>query len=131
MLNMRLQQIGQWLKFSCKNYCRFKYASTSQPRLDIILPFRLYFIIRTSQIALKLEETSEMVTPITVSVCCRMQYRKDAQLAYQQRMLAAQAGKGEYPRIRTFLKSDFSTNSVFRDLEAAESLYVLFCFKPH
>jgi len=37
-------------------------------------------------------------------------------------MLAAHAGKGDYPKIRTFTKSDNSTNSVFRDLEAAELL---------
>ncbi|KAL5008353.1 hypothetical protein ScPMuIL_013934 [Solemya velum] len=51
------------------------------------------------------------------------QYRKDAQVAYQQKMLAAFAGKGEYPRVRTFNKADNSTNSVFRDLEAAQKLY--------
>ncbi|XP_046551162.1 LOW QUALITY PROTEIN: basal body-orientation factor 1-like [Haliotis rubra] len=50
------------------------------------------------------------------------QYRRDAQAAYQQRMLVAHAGKGSYPKIRTFTKSDTSTNSVFKDLEAAERL---------
>ncbi len=40
-------------------------------------------------------------------------------------MLAAHAGQSEYPKIRTFNKSDHSTNSVFKDLEAAEKLYVL------
>ncbi|CAD5121320.1 DgyrCDS9848 [Dimorphilus gyrociliatus] len=52
----------------------------------------------------------------------RAEYRKHAQEAYNQRMLIAHAGKGEYPRIRTFNKSDTSTNSVFKDLEAAEAL---------
>ncbi|XP_074649646.1 basal body-orientation factor 1-like isoform X1 [Tubulanus polymorphus] len=50
------------------------------------------------------------------------QYRKAAQAAYQEKMLAAHAGLGEFPKIRTFNKSDTSTNSVFRDLEAAERL---------
>lgn len=51
------------------------------------------------------------------------QYRRDAQRAYQEKMLAAHTGKGEYPKIRTFNKSENSTNSVFKDLEAAERLY--------
>ena len=51
-----------------------------------------------------------------------MQYRRDAQAAYQHRMLAAHGGKGDFPKIRTFNKTESSTNSVFRDLEAAESL---------
>lgn len=51
------------------------------------------------------------------------QYRRDAQGAYQQRMLKAFTGKGDYPRIRTFNKADQSTNSVYKDLEAAETLY--------
>lgn len=52
----------------------------------------------------------------------RKQYIKDANLAYNRRMLMAHAGKSEYPSIRTFGKLDTSTNSVFRDLEAAEKL---------
>ncbi len=59
---------------------------------------------------------------MTIIYICRAQYRKDAQLAYQQRMLNAHVGKGEFPKIRTFTKSDSSTNSVFKDLEAAERL---------
>ncbi|XP_064602110.1 basal body-orientation factor 1-like [Liolophura sinensis] len=51
------------------------------------------------------------------------QYRHDAHLAYQQKMLAAHAGKAEFPKIRTFNKSETSTNSVYKDLEAAEKLY--------
>ncbi|KAL4237666.1 hypothetical protein ACF0H5_002380 [Mactra antiquata] len=51
------------------------------------------------------------------------QYRRDAQKAYQEKMLAAHTGKGDFPKIRTFNKSDTSTNSVFKDLEAAERLY--------
>ena len=54
----------------------------------------------------------------------RIQYRKDAQMAYQQKMLAAHTGKTDFPRIRTFKKTEYSTNSVFQDLEAAENLYV-------
>lgn len=53
---------------------------------------------------------------------CRAQYKRDAQAAYQQRMLAAHRGHADYPKIRTFKKSGTSTNSVFRDLEAAERL---------
>lgn len=51
------------------------------------------------------------------------QYRVDAQAAYQQKMLKAFAGKGDFPKIRTFNKSDISTNSVYKDLEAAEKMY--------
>nr|KAG5703549.1 hypothetical protein BaRGS_020183 [Batillaria attramentaria] len=51
------------------------------------------------------------------------QYRHDAQQAYQQRMLAAHQGKGKYPKIRTFNNAENSTNSVYRDIEAAERLY--------
>ncbi|XP_076442356.1 basal body-orientation factor 1-like isoform X3 [Babylonia areolata] len=50
------------------------------------------------------------------------QYRRDAQAAYQQKMLAAHSGKGDYPKIRTFTKAENSTNSVFKDIEAAERL---------
>ena len=52
----------------------------------------------------------------------REQYRRDAQKAYQEKMLAAHTGKAEFPKIRTFNKSEASTNSVYRDLEAAEKL---------
>ena len=52
----------------------------------------------------------------------RAQYRRDAQAAYQQKMLAAHNGKGDYPKIRTFSNTENSTNSVFKDIEAAERL---------
>lgn len=52
----------------------------------------------------------------------RTQYRRDAQAAYQQKMMAAHAGRGEYPKIRTFGNTETSTNSVFKDMEAAERL---------
>ena len=51
---------------------------------------------------------------------CRIQYRKDAQNAYQQRMLEAHAGHADFPRVRTFRKLDSSTNNVFDDLKEAE-----------
>ncbi|KAK3716448.1 hypothetical protein QZH41_019378, partial [Actinostola sp. cb2023] len=50
----------------------------------------------------------------------RVQYRRDAQAAYQQRMLDAHAGHGEYPMVRTFKPSDTSTNNVFEDLKVPE-----------
>ncbi len=51
----------------------------------------------------------------------RLQYRKDAFNAYQNRMLNAHHGQGDYPRIRTFHETfhGYSTNSVFHDLEEA------------
>lgn len=51
----------------------------------------------------------------------RLQYRKDAFNAYQNRMLTAHHGQGDYPRIRTFNETfnEFSTNSVFHDLDEA------------
>jgi len=51
------------------------------------------------------------------------QYRKDAHAAYRQKMLEAHSGKADFPKIRTFNQNDNSTNSVFRDVEAAEMLY--------
>ncbi|KAK0046843.1 basal body-orientation factor 1-like isoform X2 [Biomphalaria pfeifferi] len=51
------------------------------------------------------------------------QYRKDANAAYRQKMLAAHVGKGDFPKIRTFNHYENSTNSVFHDIEAAEMLY--------
>lgn len=50
----------------------------------------------------------------------RIQYRKDAQNAYQQRMLEAHAGQSDFPRVRTFRQLDSSTNNVFDDLKEAE-----------
>ncbi|UJR14692.1 hypothetical protein I4U23_001685 [Adineta vaga] len=51
----------------------------------------------------------------------RAQYRKDAFNAYQNRMLNAHHGQGDYPKIRTFNETfpGCSTNSVFHDLEEA------------
>ena len=64
--------------------------------------------------------------PLSTTLCnFRAQYRVDAQAAYQQKMLKAFAGKGDFPKIRTFNKSDISTNSVYKDLEAAEKMYVI------
>lgn len=51
----------------------------------------------------------------------RSHYRKDAQAAYQERMLAAHSGRGDYPKIRTFNQWNTSTNSVFNDLKEAET----------
>ncbi|XP_031564389.1 basal body-orientation factor 1-like [Actinia tenebrosa] len=48
------------------------------------------------------------------------QYRRDAQAVYQQRMLAAHGGRADFPMVRTFNKSETSTNNVFDDLKMAE-----------
>jgi len=52
----------------------------------------------------------------------QMMYKKDAQKAYQQRMLAAHAGKAQYPKVRNFGlgNQDTSTNTVFNDFEIAQ-----------
>lgn len=50
----------------------------------------------------------------------RNQYKKDAQSSYHNKMLAAYAGKTEYPKIRTFKPVQKSTNSVFDDMSEAE-----------
>lgn len=55
----------------------------------------------------------------------RLQYRKDAQAAFQQKMLDAYVGNTQYPKVRTFHKSDYSTNNVFQDLKAAENMNAL------
>ena len=52
----------------------------------------------------------------------RSQYRRAAQKAYNEKMLIAHTGQGDFPKIRTFTKTENSTNSVFQDLEAAERL---------
>ena len=51
----------------------------------------------------------------------RTQYKKDAFNAYQNRMLNAHHGQGDYPKIRTFNETfpGCSTNSVYHDLEEA------------
>ena len=51
-----------------------------------------------------------------------MEYKKAAGKAYNKKMLDAFAGNTAFPKVRTFGKTDTSTNSVFRDLEAAEML---------
>ncbi|XP_006815796.1 basal body-orientation factor 1-like [Saccoglossus kowalevskii] len=54
-------------------------------------------------------------------VANRAQYRQDAAAMYNKKMLDAHAGKGSFPKIRTFNKSENSTNNVYSDLQAAES----------
>ena len=39
---------------------------------------------------------------------------------YHSRMLAAHAGKSDYPKIRTFLPIEASTNCVYDDMKEAE-----------
>ena len=58
----------------------------------------------------------------------RNEYRKEANQAFNQKMMAAHLGQIEYPKIRTFAKKfdAFSTNSVYRDLEQAEKWYTFF-----
>jgi len=51
----------------------------------------------------------------------RAKYITAAKDAYQQKMVAAYSGKAEFPKIRTFKKTQYSTNSVFDDLEAASN----------
>jgi len=50
----------------------------------------------------------------------RAQYRKDAEKAYNKRMLAAHTGKASFPKVRNFVETTKSTNSVFSDLKVAE-----------
>ena len=59
-------------------------------------------------------------------VCCmasplprRTQYRRDAELAYQQRVRGAVRGEGEFPSVRTFRALPASTNSVYHDMDQA------------
>lgn len=66
-------------------------------------------------------------------ITSRKCYKQVAQAAYQRRMMAAFAGKEEYPKIRTFNDNVHSTNSVQMDLVEAEKWYVCqhckhFCF---
>ena len=57
----------------------------------------------------------------------QIMYKRDAQKAYQQRMMAAHAGKAEYPKIRTFAQGsqDNSTNTVYADFHMAEDWLVI------
>ena len=50
----------------------------------------------------------------------RLQYRRDAEAAYHQRVRAAHAGQADYPKIRTFKNTKYSTNTIFSDLKEAE-----------
>ncbi|XP_062974545.1 basal body-orientation factor 1 [Elgaria multicarinata webbii] len=61
-----------------------------------------------------LEQVKEEI--ITSRKC----YKQVAQAAYQRKMMAAFAGKDEYPKIRTFNDNMHSTNSVQVDLLEAE-----------
>ncbi|XP_067894742.1 basal body-orientation factor 1-like isoform X2 [Heterodontus francisci] len=47
-------------------------------------------------------------------------YKQAARIAYQRLMLKAHAGKEDYPKIRTFNKSEHSTNCVYQDMEEAD-----------
>ena len=49
----------------------------------------------------------------------RTQYRRDAELAYQQRVRGAVRGEGEFPSVRTFRALPASTNSVYHDMDQA------------
>ncbi|XP_005986625.2 basal body-orientation factor 1 [Latimeria chalumnae] len=64
-----------------------------------------------------LEALDQVKREIVVS---REFYKQVAQEAYNKRMIEATAGKEEYPKVRTFIKNENSTNSVHRDLEEAE-----------
>lgn len=59
----------------------------------------------------------------------RAQYVQAAKVAYQHKMMVAHTGQGNYPKIRTFQKSDSSTNSVYADLSEAENWYSTDSFK--
>ncbi|XP_069772157.1 basal body-orientation factor 1-like isoform X2 [Narcine bancroftii] len=50
----------------------------------------------------------------------RAQYKQAAQNAFQRKMLKAYTGKEDYPKIRTFTKSEHSTNCVYQDMEEAD-----------
>ncbi|XP_051866421.1 basal body-orientation factor 1-like [Pristis pectinata] len=50
----------------------------------------------------------------------RAQYKQAAQIAFQRKMLKAYTGKEDYPKIRTFAKSEHSTNCVYQDMEEAD-----------
>uniref|UniRef100_H3BGC4 Basal body-orientation factor 1 n=1 Tax=Latimeria chalumnae TaxID=7897 RepID=H3BGC4_LATCH len=67
-----------------------------------------------------LEALDQVKREIVVS---REFYKQVAQEAYNKRMIEATAGKEEYPKVRTFIKNENSTNSVHRDLEEAEKWY--------
>lgn len=79
----------------------------------------MYLIVQKKKKKRK-KENSFTVDSGNVDFLRRVQYRKDAQNAYQQRMLEAHAGQGDFPRVRTFRQLDSSTNNVFDDLKEAE-----------
>uniref|UniRef100_UPI00398E85C7 basal body-orientation factor 1-like n=1 Tax=Pristiophorus japonicus TaxID=55135 RepID=UPI00398E85C7 len=53
----------------------------------------------------------------------RAHYKQAAQIAYQKLMLKANAGIEDYPKIRTFNKNEYSTNSVYQDMEEADKCF--------
>ncbi|XP_067848111.1 basal body-orientation factor 1-like isoform X2 [Heptranchias perlo] len=53
-------------------------------------------------------------------LCSQAHYKQAAQVAYQKKMLNANAGKEDYPKIRTFNKNEYSTNCVYQDMEKAD-----------
>lgn len=68
-----------------------------------------------------LDALEQVKQEIVTSRKCYMQVAQDA---YQKKMMAAFAGKDEYPKIRTFNDNIHSTNSVQKDLQEAEKWYM-------
>ena len=59
---------------------------------------------------------------------CREQYRNEAQMVYQEQLLSATRGRGRFPQVRTFKAGlGSSTNSVYQDMEQAQSWWVWSC----
>ncbi|XP_036362921.1 basal body-orientation factor 1 isoform X2 [Octopus sinensis] len=54
----------------------------------------------------------------------RKLYIQQAKQAYQHKLLEANNGKTEHPKIRTFTKSVSSTNNVYNDFDAAKMLNI-------
>ena len=56
---------------------------------------------------------------------CSVQCRHDAEVAHQQKLLDACVGKAQFPKARTFGKTDTSTNHVFHYLhtDTTEQMY--------
>ena len=57
---------------------------------------------------------------LNLCITFRKQYKRDAEILYNNKMLAAHAGKSDYPKIRTFLPLETSTNCIYDDMKEAE-----------
>ncbi|XP_048340840.1 basal body-orientation factor 1 isoform X2 [Sphaerodactylus townsendi] len=102
---IEIEKLQQLLEIKGREMCRVKKLARNI--LDERTEVERFFLDALEQVK------QEIMTS-------RKCYKQVAQAAYQRKMMAAFAGKDEYPKIRTFNDNIHSTNSVHKDLQEAE-----------